>query len=122
MEVDFCLEAAEEALARYVRPEIFNTDQGSQFTSAAFTGLLLENERWLAKFGQVDKWNFCLRAARVPRVRRDHDETSSNTCSISIGGSSGVLVVTASPWSSTRLMLLTRRCKAARSSWSARPK
>jgi len=34
-------------------------------------------ERWLAKFGQVDKWNFCLRAARVPRFRSDHDETSS---------------------------------------------
>jgi putative transposase len=43
MDVDFCLEAAAEALARYGRPEIFNTDQGSQFTSATFTGLLLEN-------------------------------------------------------------------------------
>jgi len=43
LEVEFCLEAVEEALARYGRPEIFNTDQGSQFTSAAFTGLLLEN-------------------------------------------------------------------------------
>jgi putative transposase len=43
MEVDFCLEAVEEALARHGRPEIFNTDQGSQFTSAAFTGLLTEN-------------------------------------------------------------------------------
>jgi putative transposase len=43
MDVDFCLEAVEEALARYGRPKIFNTDQGSQFTSAAFTGLLLEN-------------------------------------------------------------------------------
>jgi putative transposase len=44
MEVDFCLEAVEEALAEYGRPEIFNTDQGAQFTSAAFTGLLLENK------------------------------------------------------------------------------
>jgi putative transposase len=43
MEVAFCLEAVEEALARYGRPEIFNTDQGSQFTSAAFTGVLLDN-------------------------------------------------------------------------------
>jgi putative transposase len=43
MEVDFCLDAVEEALARFGRPGIFNTDQGSQFTSAAFTGLLLEN-------------------------------------------------------------------------------
>ena len=34
LEVEFCLEAVEEALARHGRPEIFNTDQGSQFTSA----------------------------------------------------------------------------------------
>jgi len=43
MDVDFCLEAVEEALTRYGRPKIFNTDQGSQFTSAAFTGLLVEH-------------------------------------------------------------------------------
>ena len=41
MEVDFCLDAVEEALARHGRPETFNTGQGSQFTGAAFTGLLL---------------------------------------------------------------------------------
>jgi putative transposase len=41
LEVEFCLEAVEEALVRHGRPEIFNTDQGSQFTSAAFTGLLM---------------------------------------------------------------------------------
>jgi putative transposase len=40
MEAEFCIEALEEALARYGKPEIFNTDQGSQFTSAAFTGVL----------------------------------------------------------------------------------
>ena len=44
LEVDFCLEAVEEALARYGKPAIFNSDQGSQFTSAPFTGLLLKNE------------------------------------------------------------------------------
>jgi putative transposase len=43
MEVDFCLDAVEAALARHGRPEIFNTDEGRQFTSAAFTGLLLKN-------------------------------------------------------------------------------
>ena len=43
LEVEFCLEAVEEALARHGRPEMFNTDQGSQFTSSVFTGLLLEN-------------------------------------------------------------------------------
>jgi putative transposase len=37
---DFCVEALEEALVRYGRPEIFNTDQGSQFTSDDFTGTL----------------------------------------------------------------------------------
>lgn len=40
MDTSFCLAALEDALARFGRPEIFNTDQGSQFTSAAFTGAL----------------------------------------------------------------------------------
>jgi putative transposase len=40
MDARFCVEALEEALSRYGRPEIFNTDQGSQFTSADFTGVL----------------------------------------------------------------------------------
>ena len=40
MEADFCVAALEEALARYGKPEIFNSDQGSQFTSTAFTGVL----------------------------------------------------------------------------------
>jgi putative transposase len=40
MDVSFCLSALEAALARFGRPEIFNTDQGSQFTIAAFTGRL----------------------------------------------------------------------------------
>jgi putative transposase len=44
MEVGFCLEALEEALAKHGRPKIFNTDQGSQFTSEAFTGVLIESE------------------------------------------------------------------------------
>jgi putative transposase len=43
LEVEFCIEAVEEALVRYGAPEIFNTDQGSQFTSVAFTGLLQAN-------------------------------------------------------------------------------
>lgn len=43
MDVSFCIEAVEEALSKYGAPEIFNTDQGSQFTSMAFTGLLRDN-------------------------------------------------------------------------------
>ncbi len=37
----FCIEALEEALVKHGKPEIFNTDQGSQFTSEAFTGVLI---------------------------------------------------------------------------------
>ncbi len=43
LDTDFCIEALEEALQRYGTPEIFNTDQGSQFTSEAFTGVLKEH-------------------------------------------------------------------------------
>jgi putative transposase len=42
MDTSFCIEALEEALSQHGRPEIFNTDQGSQFTSEAFTGRLKE--------------------------------------------------------------------------------
>src|SRR5262245_12095631 len=40
---DFCIDAVDEALRLYGRPEIFNTDQGSQFTSDAFTEVLIDN-------------------------------------------------------------------------------
>jgi putative transposase len=43
METGFCIEAVEEAIQRYGTPGIFNTDQGSQFTSSAFTGLLQQH-------------------------------------------------------------------------------
>jgi len=43
MDNSFCLDALEEAIARHGTPEIFNTDQGSQFTSDAFTGKLKEH-------------------------------------------------------------------------------
>lgn len=43
MEADFCVCALEEALSKFGKPEIFNTDQGSQFTSDAFTGCLAQN-------------------------------------------------------------------------------
>ena len=42
MDTAFCIEALEEAFAKYGQPEIFNTDQGSQFTSDAFTKVLKE--------------------------------------------------------------------------------
>jgi len=42
MDVQFCVDALDEAIGRYGRPEIFNTDQGSQFTSWAWTRRLKE--------------------------------------------------------------------------------
>ena len=43
MEAAFCVETLEDALARHGKPDIFNTDQGSQFTGSAFTGVLGDN-------------------------------------------------------------------------------
>lgn len=42
LDVQFCLEAMDEAIVRYGKPEVVNTDQRAQFTSQAFTGLLKE--------------------------------------------------------------------------------
>ena len=44
LEADFCIEAVEEALTRYAKPKIFNTDQGSQFTSSDFIKVLAARE------------------------------------------------------------------------------
>ena len=52
MEADFCIEALEEAMARHGKPEIFNTDQGSQFTSEAFTRVLIENDIQISMDGK----------------------------------------------------------------------
>ena len=43
MEATFCVDPIEHALACHGKTEIFNTDQGSQFTGAAFTGVLIKN-------------------------------------------------------------------------------
>jgi len=44
MDKNFCIEALEEALIKYGKPDIFNTDQGNQFTSKEFTKLLVNND------------------------------------------------------------------------------
>ena len=44
MEADFCVEVVEEAIRGYGTPQIFNTDQGAQFTSEAFTALLKRHD------------------------------------------------------------------------------
>jgi putative transposase len=52
MDTTFCLEALEEAFAKHGQPEIFNTDQGSQFTSEAFTGALKKREIQISMDGR----------------------------------------------------------------------
>ncbi len=53
MEADFCIEAVEEALARHGKPDIFNTDQGSQFTSIDFITVLKKVSNSVEKFPPV---------------------------------------------------------------------
>ena len=55
LDASFCTEALEEALAKYGTPEIFNTDQGSQFTSEAFTGIL-EDHRISISMDGKGRW------------------------------------------------------------------
>ena len=52
MDASFCVDALNEALARYGKPEIFNTDQGSQFTSFDFTGVLKAAEITISMDGR----------------------------------------------------------------------
>ena len=55
LDSEFCVDALEEALAIFGRPEIFNTDQGAQFTSEAFTGVLKEAGVMISMDGK-DRW------------------------------------------------------------------
>jgi putative transposase len=52
MDASFCIEALNEALSNYPKPEIFNTDQGSQFTSFDFTGVLKDAEITISMDGR----------------------------------------------------------------------
>ena len=53
MDAEFCIEALRDALMRYGTPEIFNTDQGSQFTTPRFTGLLEERQIRISMDGRT---------------------------------------------------------------------
>ena len=52
MDTHFCIEALEEAIQRYGAPNIFNSEQGSQFTSTEFTQKLLENNIQISMDGK----------------------------------------------------------------------
>ena len=57
MDAGFCVAALEEALALFGKPEIFNTDQGSQFASFAFTSVLREAEVRISQHGCAPPWH-----------------------------------------------------------------
>ena len=60
MDAGFCVAGLEEALGRFGKPEIFNTDQGSQFTSFAFTSVLCEAEVPISMDGRAGGgWTMC---------------------------------------------------------------
>ena len=54
MDTAFCVAALEEALARFGKPEIFNTDQGSQFSSSDFTAVLRDAEIRISMDGRLN--------------------------------------------------------------------
>ena len=71
MDTDFCVSALEEALEKYGKPKIFNTDQGSQFTSNAFTGILAESGIAISMDGR-GRWLdnvFMERLWRIAQIR-----------------------------------------------------
>jgi putative transposase len=76
MEAGFCVEAVEEALARHGKPEIFNTDQGSQFTSAAFTGLLIDNAIAIRYRGDRQHFSALAIGSDCQRVRSAQGHTA----------------------------------------------
>jgi putative transposase len=82
--VEFCLAVVEEALAKYPGPEIFNTDQGSQFTSAAFTGLLRDNTIAISMDGQ-GAWRDNVFVERIWRSVKYEEVYLRRQCSRSTG-------------------------------------
>src|SRR6266446_1143004 len=115
LSADFCVEALEEALARFGRPEIFNTDQGSQFTSDAFTGVLSRHEvtisTWMAR-GAAWTTSSSSGCGAASNTRR-------STCT-PMAASPRLRPALGSGWSSTtrsaniRAMAITRRGKCTK--------
>ena len=76
LDTGFCIEAVEEALAKYGKPEVFNTDQGSQFTSLAFTGLLKSHEIAISMDGK-GAWRDNVFVERLWRTIKYEERTGS---------------------------------------------
>ena len=73
MDDDFCVNALKSALCRHKTPEIFNTDQGAQYTSNAFTGALKDHGVQISMDGKGRCMDniFIERLMEISRVRKD---------------------------------------------------
>ena len=69
MEAAFCVETLEDALARHGKPDIFNTDQGSQFTGQAFTGVLAWHRDQYGRQGRMARQRVCRTALAQHQIR-----------------------------------------------------
>ncbi|WP_428846056.1 IS3 family transposase [Magnetospirillum sulfuroxidans] len=78
MEADFCIEVLQDALARFAPPEIFNTDQGSQFTSPRFTQVLKDAKVRISMDGR-GRWMDNVFIERLALAGRTPDEAYHQT-------------------------------------------
>ena len=78
LEADFCIEAIREALARHGTPDLFNTDQGSQFTSTEFIKVLADREIKISMDGK-GAWRDNVFVERLWRTIK-HEEVFTATC------------------------------------------
>ena len=99
MDNAFCIEAVEDAMARFGKPEIFNTDQGSQFTSREFTGLLIAADIRISMDGKGAWRDMCSSSASgnrsntrrsscapMPACRRPAPRSAGISTSTTAGG------------------------------------
>ena len=106
MEAAFCVEALEEALARHGRPEIFNTDQGSQFTSEVFTGVLTSNRVAISMDGKGAE----VRPTNLPdRLHHQHPRRDSRSCLPPLARGLFLPQTRSLPFRSHKLPILTAR-------------
>ena len=81
MEATFCIDAVEQAIAQYGCPQIFNTDQGSQFTSAEFIKVLTDNDISISMDGK-GAWRDNVFVERFWRTVK-YEEVYLHACSAS---------------------------------------
>lgn len=125
MEAAFCVETLEDALARHGKPDIFNTDQGSQFTGAAFSGVLASHGIAISMDGR-GAWRDNVSVERLwrsvkyeeglsARLRPTPSPRSADTSTFTMAG-----VLTRALTAASRIKLTSTRCRSERQPNSGR--